>query len=233
MHPANYFPSPDITLHERFSKMQDTQAADVNEIKLNSDPEIHRRIDMSLAELQSKQTMVYESGQTLVKIIDPNDLRHDIERRRKERLQNEDEHIFHIASAAERNDQQSSFSRLENTQVDGFQKPTCFIESNFRKFIQKPYMNYQTMQRKDITHKPFGVEGNHENTRGFRRPFKTNFRGGRFQPHYKSGLVQKSLCIQAKYQHLRFAGPRGFITNKFREKLLRKKKEYANIATAV
>ncbi|XP_014646632.1 PREDICTED: uncharacterized protein CXorf23 homolog isoform X2 [Ceratotherium simum simum] len=230
---ANYFPSPDITLHERFSKMQDTQAADVNEIKLNSDPEIHRRIDMSLAELQSKQTMVYESGQTLVKIIDPNDLRHDIERRRKERLQNEDEHIFHIASAAERNDQQSSFSRLENTQVDGFQKPTCFIESNFRKFIQKPYMNYQTMQRKDITHKPFGVEGNHENTRGFRRPFKTNFRGGRFQPHYKSGLVQKSLCIQAKYQHLRFAGPRGFITNKFREKLLRKKKEYANIATAV
>ncbi|XP_058391533.1 BCLAF1 and THRAP3 family member 3 isoform X3 [Diceros bicornis minor] len=198
---ANYFPSPDITLHERFSKMQETQAADVNEIKLNSDPEIHRRIDMSLAELQSKQTMVYESGQTLVKIIDPNDLRHDIERRRKERLQNEDEHIFHIASAAERNDQQSSFSRLENTQGDGFQKPTCFIESNFRKFIQKPYM--------------------------------TNFRGGRFQPHYKSGLVQKSLCIQAKYQHLRFAGPRGFITNKFREKLLRKKKEYANIATAV
>lgn len=40
--------------------------------------------------------------QTLVKIIDPSDLRHDIERRRKERLQNEDEHIFHIASAAER-----------------------------------------------------------------------------------------------------------------------------------
>lgn len=43
--------------------MKETQAADVNEIKLNSDPEIHRRIDMSLAELQSKQTMVYESDQ--------------------------------------------------------------------------------------------------------------------------------------------------------------------------
>ncbi|KAB1252952.1 BCLAF1 and THRAP3 family member 3 [Camelus dromedarius] len=99
---ANYFPSAEITLHERFSKMRDTHAADVNEIKLNSDPEIHRRIDMSLADLQSKQTMVYDSEQTLVKIIDPNDLRHDIERRRKERLQNEDEHIFHIASATER-----------------------------------------------------------------------------------------------------------------------------------
>ncbi|KAK2496148.1 hypothetical protein MC885_005575 [Smutsia gigantea] len=99
---ANYFPLPDITLHERFSKMQDTQATDANEIKSNSDPEFHRRIDMSLAELQNKQTMVYEPKQTLVKIIDPNDLRHDIERRRKERLQNEDENIFHIASAAER-----------------------------------------------------------------------------------------------------------------------------------
>uniref|UniRef100_A0A4X1V7R0 BCLAF1 and THRAP3 family member 3 n=2 Tax=Sus scrofa TaxID=9823 RepID=A0A4X1V7R0_PIG len=198
---ANYFPSPKITLHERFSQMQDTQAADVNEIKLNSDPEIHRRIDMSLAELQSKQTMVYDSEQTLVKIIDPNDLRHDIERRRKERLQNEDEHIFHIASAAERSDQHSNFSRLKNTHIDGFQKPTCFVKSNFRKFIQKPYL--------------------------------TNFRGGRFQPQYKSGLVQKSLYIQAKYQRLRFAGPRGFITNKFRERLLRKKKEYTNIAPAI
>ncbi|XP_047620498.1 BCLAF1 and THRAP3 family member 3 isoform X1 [Phacochoerus africanus] len=231
---ANYFPSPKITLHERFSQMQDTQAADVNEIKLNSDPEIHRRIDMSLAELQSKQTMVYDSEQTLVKIIDPNDLRHDIERRRKERLQNEDEHIFHIASAAERSDQHSNFSRLKNTHIDGFQKPTCFVKSNFRKFIQKPYLNYHTIQRKDVvTHKPFGVEGNHQNTRGFRRPFKTNFRGGRFQPQYKSGLVQKSLYIQAKYQRLRFAGPRGFITNKFRERLLRKKKEYTNIAPAI
>ncbi|XP_034504867.1 BCLAF1 and THRAP3 family member 3 isoform X2 [Ailuropoda melanoleuca] len=224
---ANYFPSPDITLHERFSKMQDTQAADVNEIKLNSDPEIHRRIDMSLAELQNKQTMVYEPEQTLVKIIDPNDLRHDIERRRKERLQNEDEHIFHIASAAERNDEHSSFSRLKNTQVEEFQK------SNFRKFIQKPHMNYPIQRKGTITQKPFGVEGRRQNTTGFRRPIKINFRGGRFQPHYKSGLVQKSLYIQAKYQRLRFAGPRGFITNKFREKLLRKIKEYANTAPAI
>ncbi|PNI21375.1 BCLAF3 isoform 4 [Pan troglodytes] len=190
---ANYFPSPGITLHERFSTMQDIHKADVNEIPLNSDPEIHRRIDMSLAELQSKQAVIYESEQTLIKIIDPNDLRHDIERRRKERLQNEDEHIFHIASAAERDDQNSSFSK-----------------------------NYTTQRKDIITHKPFEVEGNHRNTRV--RPFKSNFRGGRCQPTYKSGLVQKSLYIQAKYQRLRFTGPRGFITHKFRERLMRKKK---------
>ncbi|VTJ71598.1 Hypothetical predicted protein [Marmota monax] len=199
---ANYFPSPVITLNERFSKMRSTHDADAKEIKLNSDPEIHRRIDMSLADLQSKQTMVYEPDQTLVKIIDPNDLRHDIERRRKERLQNEDEHIFHIASASERNDQRSSFSK-----------------------------NYAIRRKDIVTQKPFGVEGNHQNTRGFKRPFKSNFRGGRLHPPYKSDLVQKSLYIQAKYQRLRFAGPRGFITNKFRDRLLRKKKEYTNIAT--
>uniref|UniRef100_A0A2K6GY45 BCLAF1 and THRAP3 family member 3 n=1 Tax=Propithecus coquereli TaxID=379532 RepID=A0A2K6GY45_PROCO len=193
---ANYFPSSGITLHERFSKMQDIHNADVNEIKLNSDPHVNRRVDMSLAELPSKQTVLHESEKTLVKIIDPNDLRHDIERRRKERLRIEDEHIFHIASAAE--------SILTHTN-------TFFMQ------------NY-TMQRKDtITHKLFGVEENHQNTTD-PPPFKpSNFSGGRFQPHYKSDLVQKSLYIQAKYQRLRFAGPRGFITNKFRERLLRKK----------
>ncbi|XP_004866222.1 uncharacterized protein CXorf23 homolog isoform X2 [Heterocephalus glaber] len=217
---ANYFPSPNITLHERFSKMQGTHNTDVKESQLNSGPEIHRRIDISLAELQNKQTMLYESDQTLVKVIDPNDLRHDIERRRKERLQNEDEHIFHIASATERNDQHSSFSKVKNIHTDGFQKSTHFIKTNFRKFIQKPYMNY-TMQRKDITQKLSGVERNQQ---GFKRPFKSYFRGGRFQPQYKSDLVQKSLYIQAKYQRLRFAGPRGFITNKFRDRSPRKEK---------
>uniref|UniRef100_G3R1Z9 BCLAF1 and THRAP3 family member 3 n=1 Tax=Gorilla gorilla gorilla TaxID=9595 RepID=G3R1Z9_GORGO len=228
---ANYFPSPGITLHERFSTMQDIHKADVNEIPLNSDPEIHRRIDMSLAELQSKQAVMYESEQTLIKIIDPNDLRHDIERRRKERLQNEDEHIFHIASAAERDDQNSSFSKVKNVHTDGFQKPTPFIKSNFRKCIEKPYMNYATQRKDIITHKPFEVEGNHRNTRV--RSFKSNFRGGRCQPNYKSGLVQKSLYIQAKYQRLRFTGPRGFITHKFRERLMRKKKEYTDVATGI
>ncbi|XP_066213762.1 BCLAF1 and THRAP3 family member 3 isoform X1 [Saccopteryx leptura] len=98
---ATYFSSPAITLHERFSKIQPTQAADVNEIKSDLEPVIHRRLDLSLAEPQNRQSMVCGSEQTLVNVIDPNDLRHDIERRRKERLQKEDEPIFHIASAAE------------------------------------------------------------------------------------------------------------------------------------
>lgn len=114
---------------------------------------------------------------------------------------------------------------MKTIRADGFQKPPHFIKSNFRKFIQKPYINY-TMQRKDaIDQKIFRVEENHQNRRGSKGSFK-NFLGGRFQPHYKSHLVQKSMYIQAKYQRLRFAGPRGFITNKFRNRFLRKKKEY-------
>uniref|UniRef100_A0A8C6W7Y7 Bclaf1 and Thrap3 family member 3 n=1 Tax=Nannospalax galili TaxID=1026970 RepID=A0A8C6W7Y7_NANGA len=97
------FSPSDLTLHERFTKVNDIHDKDADEMKLDSDPEFHRRIDMPLDDLQSKQTVAHESSEgTLVKIIDPNDLRHDIERRRKERLQNEDEHIFPVASATER-----------------------------------------------------------------------------------------------------------------------------------
>ncbi|XP_029329387.1 BCLAF1 and THRAP3 family member 3 isoform X3 [Mus caroli] len=220
---ADSFVTPDITLNERFSRIKNKQDADFNQMKSNSDPEFHRRIDMSLDDFQNKYTMVYEPDKTLVKVIEPNDLRHDIERRRKERLQNEDENIFHMASPTERNHQSSSFSKVKTIRADGFQKPPHFIKSNFRKFIQKPYINY-TMQRKDaIDQKIFRVEENHQNRRGSKGSFK-NFLGGRFQPHYKSHLVQKSMYIQAKYQRLRFAGPRGFITNKFRNRFLRKKK---------
>lgn len=34
--------------------------------------------------------------------------------------------------------------------------------------------NYHSMQGKGITNKPFGVEANYQNSRGFRRPFKVS-----------------------------------------------------------
>ncbi|XP_053511784.1 BCLAF1 and THRAP3 family member 3 [Artibeus jamaicensis] len=192
---VNYFPSPPITLHERFSKLKYQPARDVNESKSIQDSGDNRRLNMSLAGLPSKHVMVCDSEQTLVKVIDPNDLRHDIERRRKERLQNEDEHIFHIDSATERNDQPFPFL----TPVGRPQNPQWAKKPNSTKFIQRTYM--------------------------------TNFRGGGRQPHYKSGLVRKSLYIQSKYQRLRFSGSKGFTTNKFRQRLM-KKKEDSNMATA-
>ncbi|XP_038613174.1 BCLAF1 and THRAP3 family member 3 isoform X2 [Tachyglossus aculeatus] len=191
---ANYFPPSDLTLHERFSKMQDTQALNRNALKMNPDPEIHRRIDMSLAELQNKRTTICELVQPAVRILeDPNDLRHDIERRRMERLQNEDERLFYLGDTMERNGQ--------NTHTDGFKKPIRFMKRPFRKFIRKPYMS--------------------------------NLTDGRFQSQYKSGLVRKGLYFQAKYQHLRWAGSRGFTTDKCREEFLRKGKEHPGIAMEI
>uniref|UniRef100_A0A8C3QTQ0 BCLAF1 and THRAP3 family member 3 n=1 Tax=Cyanoderma ruficeps TaxID=181631 RepID=A0A8C3QTQ0_9PASS len=197
---ANYFASSDITLHERFSKIQDKSSTKTNEVKKHLDPEIHRRIDMSLAELQNKRTVPSESPQNIVRVLeDPNDLRYDIERRRKERLKNEDERMFHVDGVTPRNQQSCTLSKLQTSQVDGFQKPMRFVKPPFRKFIGRPHLS--------------------------------NFADGHLQSHYKSGLVQKGLYIQAKYQRLRSVGVRGFATNKFRDGFLRKEKGNLNIAT--
>ncbi|XP_042665756.1 BCLAF1 and THRAP3 family member 3 isoform X7 [Centrocercus urophasianus] len=208
---ANYFTSSDITLHERFSKIQDKPIPNMNEVKRSLDPEIHRRIDMSLAELQNKRTVPSESPQLLlhalktasnsvlkgmhvtvftyikrtsitVNIIrvleDPNDLRHDIERRRKERLKNEDERAFHTDGTAPRNQQSCSFSRLQNSQLDGFQKPMRFIKPPFRKFIGKPLLNSYYSSRTNDTFPHRHVRGRLENTGPIRRHFKGNLNTG-------------------------------------------------------
>ncbi|XP_006835742.1 PREDICTED: uncharacterized protein CXorf23 homolog [Chrysochloris asiatica] len=132
----NNFSSPGITLHDRFSELQATRGTGVNEIKLSSDPRLHRKMDMSLVEFQSRP-MGYESEQNMVKVIHPNDLRHNIERRRRERLQNEDGHGFYNASATERNDQRLSFSKSKTTHSDGLERPVRFKHSHFRKRFQK------------------------------------------------------------------------------------------------
>ncbi|XP_044297977.1 BCLAF1 and THRAP3 family member 3 isoform X2 [Varanus komodoensis] len=216
---ANYFKSSALTLHERFSKIQDKPV--VNEVKRHPDPEIHRRIDMSLAELQNKGSISCESGKSAVRILeDPNDLRHDIERRRKERLQNEDENTFYVDGVSQRDEHGCSFPKLRNPQPYGFQKSSRFLNSPFRKFIRKPHMNhhYAAKPRDNIVHEQF--EGNLETSH---RPFKPHFTDGR--PHFRSNLVQKGLYIQAKYQRLRYAGARGFTTNKIRRGFLRKEQD--------
>ncbi|XP_068000852.1 BCLAF1 and THRAP3 family member 3 [Melanerpes formicivorus] len=229
---ANYFTSSDITLHERFSKIKDKPAANLNDVKICSDPEIHRRIDMSLAELQNKRTVPSESPQNIMRALeDPNDLRHDIERRRKERLKNEDDRVFCVDDGAPRNQQSCSLSKLQNSQHDGFQKPMRFMKPPFRKFIGRPHLNSYYSSRPVDAYPHRRIRGHLENAGPVRRYFKSNFPDGRLQPHSRSGLVQKGLYIQAKYQRLRSGGARGFPTNRFRDGFLRKEKGNLNIAT--
>ncbi|KAF7251315.1 BCLAF1 and THRAP3 family member 3 [Varanus komodoensis] len=181
-----------------------------------------------LAELQSEQQEALaeedsteeeeDREESAVRILeDPNDLRHDIERRRKERLQNEDENTFYVDGVSQRDEHGCSFPKLRNPQPYGFQKSSRFLNSPFRKFIRKPHMNhhYAAKPRDNIVHEQF--EGNLETSH---RPFKPHFTDGR--PHFRSNLVQKGLYIQAKYQRLRYAGARGFTTNKIRRGFLRK-----------
>ncbi|KAM9259237.1 BCLAF1 and THRAP3 family member 3 isoform 2-T4 [Cariama cristata] len=173
---ANYFKSSDITLHERFSKIQDKPIANMNEAKIRLDPEIHRRIDMSLAELQNKRTVPFESPQNIMRVLeDPNDLRHDIERRRKERLKSEDERVFHVDGVTPRNQQNCSLSKLENSQLDGFQKPMRFIKPPFRKFIGKPHLNSYCSSKPSDTYPHRRIRGHLENAAPIRRHFKGNF----------------------------------------------------------
>ncbi|NXR95694.1 BCLA3 protein, partial [Hypocryptadius cinnamomeus] len=222
---ANYFASSDITLHERFSKIQDKSSANTNEVKMHLNPEIHRRIDMSLAELQNKRTVPSESPQNIVRVLeDPNDLRYDIERRRKERLKNEDERVFHVDGVTPRNQQSCSLSKLQTSQVDGFHKPMRFIKPPFRKFIGRPHLNSYYASKSSDAYPHRRIRGYLENAGPIKRHFKSNFADGRLQSHYKSGLVQTGLYIQAKYQRLRSVGVRGFATNKFRDGFLRKEK---------
>ncbi|NWR73705.1 BCLA3 protein, partial [Centropus unirufus] len=222
---ANYFASSDVTLHERFSKIQAKPVANMNEIKIRLDPEIHRRIDMSLAELQNKRSVPSEPPQNIMRVLeDPNDLRHDIERRRKERLKNEDDRVFHVDGVTPRNQQICSLSKLPNSQPDGFQKPMRFMKPPFRKFIGRPHLNSYYSSKPSDAYPHRRIRGHLENAGPIRRPFKSNFAEGRLQSHYRSGLVQKGLYIQAKYQRLRSVGVRGFTTNKFRDGFLRKEK---------
>ncbi|KAM3836656.1 BCLAF1 and THRAP3 family member 3 isoform 2-T2 [Vipera latastei] len=217
---ANYFKSSDLTLNERFSKIQDISGA--NEVKRYLDPEIHRRIDMSLAELKNKRAISCESGQNVVRVLeDPNDLRHDIERRRKQRLENEDENIFYV-NIPQRHAQDSSFAKLQNAQPYKYQKSPRFPSQPFRKFIKKPYTSrYTENSHDDIATKRF--KRPIENPDTVQRPIKCSFIDG--CPHFRSNLVQKGLYIQAKYQRLRYAGARGATTYKIREELLRKQQE--------
>ncbi|KAM8753174.1 BCLAF1 and THRAP3 family member 3 [Rhynchonycteris naso] len=229
---ATYFPSPAITLHERFSKIQATQAADVNEIKSDLEPVIHRRLDLSLAEPQNTQSMVCGSEQTLVNVIDPNDLRHDIERRRKERLQKEDDPIFHIASAAE-----SKCKRLTEAvivkrerELDEARSQRTLKNMKTVIYSENDQLSNVSTETDEFKEPKLATESTYK--RFVQKPHMMNLRGGRFQFHSKSSLQQKSLNIQAKYQRLRFVGARGFTTAKFRERLQRRK-EYIDITTEV
>ncbi|XP_028676629.1 bcl-2-associated transcription factor 1-like isoform X1 [Erpetoichthys calabaricus] len=84
----HYFKSTGMTLHERFTVYQ--KGGDGHEVKQKS-PEIHRRIDISPSAFRKERVSKEESHKGDKKSrCDSADLRHDIDRRRKERSRERD-----------------------------------------------------------------------------------------------------------------------------------------------
>ncbi|XP_066556079.1 bcl-2-associated transcription factor 1 isoform X1 [Amia ocellicauda] len=85
----HYFKSTGTTLHERFTVYQ--KAAEGHEARQKS-PEIHRRIDVSPSAFRKERNLKEESHKSEKKSrCDAADLRHDIDRRRKERSRERDD----------------------------------------------------------------------------------------------------------------------------------------------
>ncbi|XP_075450421.1 BCLAF1 and THRAP3 family member 3 [Ascaphus truei] len=166
----NYFKSDDTTLHERFSKMQaesNKQDVDLNKVVLQTNPEIHRRFDISLADLKSKSLKRSDPGQASHRVIeDPNDLRHDIERRRKERLQSEDDGSSDVGTRER--DGSASYSRTQKDTTGGFQKSARVARPPFRKSAGRPQGSYYRGEANQ-SHTP---QSHFEKTEEIRKSYK-------------------------------------------------------------
>ncbi|KAJ8344426.1 hypothetical protein SKAU_G00317550 [Synaphobranchus kaupii] len=79
----NYFKGESLTLNERFSSVNSNQSEEDG--AQPSSPWAHRRIDLSQSELKTQPTLKKQRRHQLAD--NPGDLRHDLERRRQERLE--------------------------------------------------------------------------------------------------------------------------------------------------
>lgn len=139
---ANHFRSAGMSLHERFTKLQEEsskQELNLNNPAPQTNPEIHRRIDISLEELQSKslhKTVDVASSHSHRVIEDPNDLRHDIERRRKQRLHSEQNGTTDISYGD--SDPSNSCYVLPHQETGEFQSSSRVSRPPFRKATGRP-----------------------------------------------------------------------------------------------
>ncbi|XP_018410356.1 PREDICTED: uncharacterized protein CXorf23 homolog [Nanorana parkeri] len=169
---ANHFRSAGMSLHDRFTKLQEESSK--QELKLTNtapqtNPEIHRRIDISLEELQSKslhKTVDVASSHSHRLVEDPNDLRHDIERRRKQRLHSGQNGTTDISYGD--SDPSSSCYVLPHQETGEFQSSRV-SRPPFRKSIGRPPVRgayYRGNSNQYYTSRNF------EDTDEIRRPYK-------------------------------------------------------------
>ncbi|XP_018101739.1 BCLAF1 and THRAP3 family member 3 [Xenopus laevis] len=158
---ANHFKSTDLTLHERFSNLKGTDSIQDSSLNITvpqTNPAIHRRIDISLEDLQSKSlNKRIEAPPVSHRVIeDPNDLRHDIERRRKKRLQSEEDGGTDV----------NFRERTQKHQAGDFQNSSKLSRPSFQKQTGRQPASYFRGNPNHYNSQNF------ENTDGIRRPYK-------------------------------------------------------------
>ncbi|XP_032888826.1 BCLAF1 and THRAP3 family member 3 isoform X1 [Amblyraja radiata] len=189
---GDQFKPSDVTLHNRFSKLQNAQSLPKDAKHLG--PEIHRRIDMSLADLHSRERKPVGRKTSTWVAVNPDDLRHDIERRRKERLRDKyevpyqtEEHKL-LCDRSERHEKSCSSNRMKTSRDLHFKEPPTGLMEHRMRLAKKPFPNfskeYTTFGRK----KSFSIESK------YRRLYGVGF--GRTNPreitkHFREGLVRK------------------------------------------
>ncbi|XP_062907328.1 BCLAF1 and THRAP3 family member 3-like isoform X1 [Mobula hypostoma] len=187
----DHFKSSEITLHDRFSKLQNAQSPQKEEHHLV--PKIHRRIDMSLADLHNQERKPIGRKTSTWVAVNPDDLRHDIERRRKERLRGKYEESFQnvehklLSHRSARSEKPRSSTQVKTSRNPHVKEPTTgFVEHRMR-VARKPIANFSkeyTSGRKKF----YNIESK------YRHLYGVGF--GRSNPrlytkHFKEGILRK------------------------------------------
>ncbi|GCB76697.1 hypothetical protein scyTo_0018367 [Scyliorhinus torazame] len=214
----DHFKSPDLTLHDRFSKLQDAQSPEREEEK-GLVPEIHRRIDMSLTDLHSWERKPIRKTSTWV-AVNPDDLRHDIERRRKERLQDKYkkprqtvEPRF-LSHRSERPEKSRSLNRMKTARNPHFKEPPVGLVERREK------LRRETTARKEfeLTRKI----GDNLEPRHFQRSLKP------FVKDYTSSGRKRDLTFETKYRRIYGVGfgrtNHRIFTKHYRQEIVRKRR---------
>ncbi|XP_041066693.1 BCLAF1 and THRAP3 family member 3-like isoform X2 [Carcharodon carcharias] len=190
----DHFKSSDLTLHDRFTKLQNVQSPEREEEK-DLGPEIHRRIDMSLADLHSRERKPVGRKTSTWVAVNPDDLRHDIERRRKERLQDKYEKPHQtveprfLSHRSERPEKSRSLSRVKAARNPRFKEPSFGLMEHQEK------LRRETTARKAIASTKRKI-GETLEPRRFQRSIK------HFVKEYSSSGRKRGLTLESKYRRI-------------------------------
>ncbi|XP_043556162.1 BCLAF1 and THRAP3 family member 3-like isoform X1 [Chiloscyllium plagiosum] len=214
----DHFKSSDLTLHDRFSKLQNAQSPGRKEENARG-PEIHRRIDMSLEDLHNRERKPVARKTSTWVAVNPDDLRHDIERRRKERLQDKYGETYQtlepmfLSRRSERSEKSHLLNRVKTDRTPRLKEPSVRLT----KYRESLHRESSVATKRKIR------ETSEERSRSLQRPLK------HFTKEYPSSGRKRGLTFETKYRRIYGVGfgrtNQRIFTKHFREGLSRKRRD--------